>query len=81
MTGASQLVGRFLLFAGAAALVVAANAQDRRGRGERGERKPALKAGDVAPDAKLLKLGTEDKVNIADARGKRPVVLIFGSYT
>ena len=78
MTGASRLVGGFLLFAGAAAFVVAADAQERRGRGERG---PALKAGDVAPDAKLLKLGTDDKVNIADARGKRPVVLIFGSYT
>ena len=65
-----------------AALVVPAGAQDKP-RGERQERKrpTAPKVGAVARRVKLLKLGTAETVNIADARGKRPVMLIFGSYT
>src|SRR5262245_48382360 len=61
----------------------------RRGRpGEvitpaaRGERLPdRLKVGDRAPDFALPFLGGKGKVTLSDFKGKRPVVLIFASYT
>jgi hypothetical protein len=41
----------------------------------------ALQAGDVAPDFTLPTLDKSAQVELADFRGKKPVVLIFGSYT
>ncbi len=41
----------------------------------------APKAGDSAPDFKLADVGGENPVRLSDFRGKKPVVLIFGSYT
>ena len=60
------------------------------GRGTRGGRGPldrsregALKVGDVAPDFELQRLGGKDeaRVKLSSFQGKRPVALIFGSYT
>ena len=47
---------------------------------------PKLREGEVAFDFTLPTLDathglTEEKVRLADDRGKRPVALIFGSYT
>lgn len=40
-----------------------------------------LAAGDPAPDFNLKLRGSENRVRLADFRGKRPVALVFGSYT
>lgn len=40
-----------------------------------------LAIGDVAPDFKLRSLVGKDEVRLANSRDKRPVVLVFGSYT
>ena len=40
-----------------------------------------LKVGDVAPKFKLDILKTDKKFELASNFGKRPTVLIFGSYT
>jgi len=37
--------------------------------------------GDVAPTFTLQMLDSDKKVDLASFRGKRPVVLFFGSYT
>ena len=48
----------------------------------RGERKPdTLKVGDLAPDFTLPDLAGKNTVTLSNFRGKKPVVLIFGSYT
>ena len=41
----------------------------------------APKAGDIAPDFELLDYKGENKVRLSDFRGKKPVVLVFGSFT
>ncbi len=47
---------------------------------EREERAPAV--GSIAPDFELPYLGDTDRtVRLASFRDKRPVALIFGSYT
>ncbi len=43
--------------------------------------KGALKVGDDAPDARLLALNGQDKFHIRERTGKKPLVLIFGSFT
>ena len=40
-----------------------------------------LKPGSEAPDFRLPTLDKKSEVELASFRGKRPVVLIFGSYT
>ncbi|MCH8273735.1 MAG: hypothetical protein IH851_03010 [Armatimonadetes bacterium] len=40
-----------------------------------------LKEGDKAPDFSLTILHTEKKFTLSDNFGKRPTLLIFGSYT
>ena len=48
----------------------------------RGERKPdTLRVGDPAPDFTLPDPTGKDTVTLSSFRGKKPVVLIFGSYT
>ena len=39
------------------------------------------KEGDVPPDFNLKRTGSEEKVSLSSFKGKRPVGLIFGSYT
>jgi peroxiredoxin len=46
---------------------------------ERDERGPAL--GETAPDFTLKQVGSDERVSLSGFRGKRPVGLIFGSYT
>ena len=45
------------------------------------EREGHLKPGDAAPDFKLKTLDGKGTVQLSQVIGKRPVVLIFGSYT
>ena len=40
-----------------------------------------LRAGDPAPDFELLTHDKRETVRLSDFRGKKPVVLVFGSYT
>jgi hypothetical protein len=40
-----------------------------------------LAVGDVAPDFELPTLDGATRVRLSSFRGKRPVVLVFGSYT
>ncbi len=40
-----------------------------------------LVVGDVAPTFKLKSLDRTSETDLADFKGKKPVVLIFGSYT
>lgn len=53
---------------------------DSKQRANRG-RAAALKVGDSAPTFKLKSLDGKSETNLASFRGKKPVVLIFGSYT
>jgi hypothetical protein len=48
-------------------------------KGERVETK--LKPGDLAPDFKLPTVKGDAVVKLSSFQGKKPVVLIFGSYT
>ena len=41
----------------------------------------APKAGDLAPDFTLSDISGTKSVTLSDFRGKKPVALIFGSYT
>jgi hypothetical protein len=41
----------------------------------------APKVGDIAPDFLLYDVNGENPVRLSDFRGRRPVALIFGSYT
>jgi hypothetical protein len=41
----------------------------------------APKAGDVAPDFSLSDVTGKTTVCLSDFRGKKPVALVFGSYT
>jgi hypothetical protein len=40
-----------------------------------------LSVGDMAPDFKLKTMDGKQQVQLSSFRGKRPVVLVFGSYT
>ncbi len=41
----------------------------------------SLKVGQYAPTFKLASLAGDEFFDLRDSRGKRPVILIFGSYT
>ena len=41
----------------------------------------APKAGDLAPDFTLFDIAGQESVTLSDFRGRRPVALIFGSFT
>ena len=43
--------------------------------------KTNLKAGDKAPDFTLKLLGSDGKFKLSSNFGKKPTVLVFGSYT
>jgi len=57
----------------------ARSSQGRRGRQSRSDNAP--KVGDPAPTFKLKSLDGESETDLADFKGKKPVVLFFGSYT
>lgn len=56
-----------------------------RGGGQRGGRRGdngnSLIKGEIAPDFVLKSLDGESETKLSDFRGKKPVVLFFGSYT
>jgi len=41
----------------------------------------APKVGDMAPDFELSDVNSENALRLSDFRGKKPVALVFGSYT
>ena len=41
----------------------------------------APKVGDAAPDFELQDVTGENPVRLSDFRGRKPVALVFGSYT
>jgi len=41
----------------------------------------APKAGDVAPDFTLYDISGTESITLSDFRGKKPVALVFGSFT
>ncbi len=41
----------------------------------------APKIGDIAPDFTLYDVNGENRASLSDFRGRKPVALIFGSYT
>ena len=41
----------------------------------------APKLGDIAPDFELLDTKGQNAIRLSDFRGKKPVVLVFGSFT
>jgi peroxiredoxin len=41
----------------------------------------APRAGDMAPDFTLYDIEGKDSVTLSDFRGKKPVALVFGSFT
>ena len=56
--------------------------QRRRGRGPSDRpREGSLKVGDPAPDFELTRLDGKGTVKLSSFKGKRPVALVFGSYT
>jgi peroxiredoxin len=46
-----------------------------------GLNKLAPKVGDLAPDFTLSDISGTESVTLSDFRGKKPVALVFGSYT
>jgi hypothetical protein len=44
-------------------------------------REGSLKVGDAAPDFSLETYDRKSRVQLSSFRGKKPVVLVFGSYT
>ncbi len=81
-----KFIPALILFLGAVSADLA-NAQFRK-PGERntppafGERvRTDLKVGDLAPDFTLPATKGKTKVTLSKFKGKKPVVLIFGSYT
>jgi hypothetical protein len=47
-----------------------------KGRGE-----GKLQAGDRAPDFRLKRQGADSRVSLSSFQGRKPVALLFGSYT
>lgn len=78
---------RLILFVGAVALLLlgCASTDNKAATGDKhpgGMRIPdKLFVGDLAPDFALKTLEGARPVRLTDFRGKRPVVLVFGSYT
>ena len=64
------------VFALAVATAAAQPVDPRTGRSE-----GKLKAGDEAPDFRLKRSGGAERIVLSSFRGRRPVALIFGSYT
>ena len=61
-------------------------AQKRQFKSRGFRSRDTLKVGDKAPDFTLKKLNSkkkkkEEKVTLSSFQGKKPVVLVFGSYT
>jgi thiol-disulfide isomerase/thioredoxin len=62
-------------------LTIAASVSLLGGPAQAGRHPETLRQGDVAPDFTLHSPDGKQMVKLSDFRGKKPVVLIFGSYT
>jgi peroxiredoxin len=69
---------RLLTLSASFALILGAQAVDVR---QMGNRAGKFKAGDMAPDFTLKVMHKQTEVTLSSFRDKRPVVLVFGSYT
>jgi peroxiredoxin len=59
-----------------ATVVISVDAQDKRSKGE------GPKVGEAAPDFKIKMLSDgKTEVQLSSFKDKKPVILIFGSYT
>ena len=74
-----QLSIVFFLAAAVAALPALAQEPPRQGRNRDDQAAPQV--GQPAPLFKLKSLDGQAETELAEFQGKRPVVLIFGSYT
>ena len=65
-----------------ALLAAPASAQQKK-QSKKGDQRTAtsLNIGATAPDFKLKTMDGNSEVQLSSFRGKRPVVLVFGSYT
>jgi hypothetical protein len=48
---------------------------------QRPDREGKLRPGDPAPDFRLKKRGAAEFVELSSFRGKKPVAIVFGSFT
>ena len=75
----------FLTVAGGVAAQQPTRDGQRRGRRDRGESREQSvnnpKAGEEAPPFTLKSVDGKQETNLSSFRGKRPVILFFGSYT
>ena len=62
-----------------ALLIIPSSGTSQRGRPDRDDGAP--KVGDMAPTFKLKTLDGQKEVDIGKLIGKKPIILIFGSYT
>jgi hypothetical protein len=78
-----SLITLVLLSLSVSAVTATALAQPpRRSEGARPPRQAdRLQEGDLAPDFTLKSPDGKQKVTLSDFRGKKPVALVFGSYT
>ena len=81
-------LGRLLLLGLLALFVSSGTSEAQKKPGEintppaKGERyKDQLKVGDAAPDFTLADPNGKSEVTLSSFKGKKPVVMIFGSYT
>ena len=77
-------VGWVMVFVAAAAGIPAAQAEERPHRlliEKKHFDDEAPKKGDIAPDFTLKSIDGKSEVTLSGFRGKKPVVLIFGSWT
>jgi len=85
MTPSTRTVAfSFLIFVLAGSIVFGQSSQrGRRLRGEFRDRRfpDRLQEGDQAPDFTLRSLDGKRTATLSDYRGKKPVALVFGSYT
>lgn len=65
----------------AAMMLVASAALAQQAKAPQRPLEGKLAAGDLAPDFELTVRGGEQKVRLSSFRGRRPVALVFGSYT
>ena len=77
--GGDQIAARKTLFAARSVGIDPDVAFAMDGVAQRDQSGPDV--GETAPDFELKRLGTVETVRISEFRGKRPVAMIFGSYT
>ena len=75
------LIALSLVLAMIAVSVFAEQGNAKRTRRPRMENKNQLEIGDMAPTFKLKSLDGKEETELEKFRGKKPVVLLFGSYS